>query len=219
MKHTPDTLDTHDEPLIPQPLGAERCAAISEQVRIGLPRIFGDNLVFGFVCGGIAKGYADNFHDIDTFSCVRSLPDPQTEDAYYRWYFELHREFGLPPDFDYPGEVVTLERLSRVLKILKTLKLTLSIDSVDTKKAIIWTDMITGGIAGRTGQEQDLLDAIIAEYGIYPAQWKREILDLIPPEERSQWENVVHTLIMERYMRYPKHDGKKLEGRYGHIFK
>lgn len=199
-------------------LGPDVCKAISEDVRTGLQRIFEENLVFGFVCGGIAKGYADNFHDIDTFTCVNTPMDPETEEKYYTWYFELHKQYGLPPDFDYPGEVVTLERLTRVLQILKTLKLTLKIDEVDTKKAIIWTDMITGGISGRSGNHENVLDGIIEEYGEYPSQWKREVLALIPEEEREQWAEVTHTLIMERYMRYPKHDGKKLESRFAHIF-
>jgi len=213
-----DRLDDGGADQKPMPLGQELCTAISEEVKQGLPVIFGENLVFGFVCGGVAKGYADNFHDIDTFTCVHTLMSPETENAYYTWYFELHRKYDLPPDFDYPGEVVTLERLTRVLQILKTLRLTLKIDEVDTKKAIIWADMITGGISGRTGPRLDILDGIMEEYGHYPAQWKCEVLELIPPEERGQWRDVIHTLVMERYMKYPKHDGKQLQGLYGYIF-
>lgn len=187
---------------------------ILAEVQKSLPLIFGENLVFGFVCGGVAKGYANYEHDVDVFTCIYEPIDETTLEAYYRWYFDLHERYDLPPDYDYPGEIVTLDHLEKTLKLLEGWPLTLKVTPVDQKKAIIWTDMITGGIAARTGSNQAILDGIIERYSSHPAHWKEQILLLIPPDQVDQWKDKNHTLIMERYMSYPKHDGKHLETRF-----
>lgn len=187
---------------------------ILSEVKEGLNKIFGDNLFFGFVCGGFSKGYTDKNHDIDVFVCLR---DQQTEDMnerYLRWYFDLHRKCGVKPDYDYPGEIMTYNYLVETLNILKTLVLTLKIEDVRTKKAIIWADMITSQTAAETGTHLGLLYKLKNEYDKYPEKWKQEVLTLIPETERDIWKDKSHLLIMERYMQYPKYDGKKLEGKY-----
>lgn len=199
---------------LPQKLGSEVCSRICAEVQEGAARIFDKNLVFGFVCGGVAKGYADDSHDIDVVVCTDYPMDEETTGRYYDWYFNLHERYTLPPDYDYPGEVVTYQQFADTLELLRGLELSLHVTDVKVKKAIIWGDMITGGIAGKTGRT-DLIDEIIEKYKDEPARWKEQVLALITPEERAQWADQNHTLIMERFMRYPKHDGKKLESRYG----
>lgn len=184
------------------------------EVQSKLPLIFGDQMLFGFVCGGFSKGYADENHDVDIFVCLKEKLNPQTEKEYLDWYFDLHKRYGIAADFDYPGEIVTLDKLISTLKILKTLKLTLKIDSVQVKKAIIWADMITSKIAAEVGTDLDLLQKIRREYEKYPEQWKAEVLSLISLEEREKWQSKSHLLIMEHFMKYPKYDGKQLERFY-----
>lgn len=198
---------------LPVKLGQEMCSRICAEVQEGVARIFGDNLVFGFVCGGVAKGYADTSHDIDLVVCTNSPADEATMNSYYDWYFDLHQRHNLPPDYDYPGEVITCQQFTDTLKLLTDLELTLQISEVRVKKAIIWGDMITGGIDGKVGNIE-LIDQIIETYKNEPARWKEQVLALIPPEERANWVDVNHTLLMERFMRYPKNDGKKLETKY-----
>ncbi|MFO0826147.1 MAG: nucleotidyltransferase domain-containing protein [Gemmataceae bacterium] len=187
---------------------------IFAEVQTTLPQLFRDNLVFGFVCGGVAKGYATRTHDIDLFVVLDTPVNTTVEEEYLRWYFDLHARYQLPPDYDYPGEIVELDRLERTLHLLDDWRLTRVVTSVDLKKAIIWTDMLTGGIAGHVGTGQDVLDRLIAERKHEPARWKEQLLQQIPAEERPAWQDKNHTLLMERFMSYPKHDGRHLETRF-----
>ncbi|MBU4338949.1 hypothetical protein KKB43_00845 [Patescibacteria group bacterium] len=187
---------------------------ILSEVQSGLNEIFGDNLLFGFVCGGFSKGYADKEHDIDTFVCLRQQKTEKEYEEYLRWYFALHKKYGVNPDYDYPGEVVTYDYLIETLSILKTLVLTLEIKEVKTKKAIIWADMITSKTAGHVGTRLELLHKLKCEYGKYPDKWKQEVLAMVSEDERIFWKEKSHLLIMEHFMKYPKYDGKKLDGKY-----
>lgn len=198
---------------VPKKLGPELCAKICSEVQKGVAGIFDGNLVFGFVCGGVAKGYADDSHDIDLVVCTSTPIDEGVRDSYYDWYFDLHDRYSLPPDYDYPGEVVTYGQFSDTLVLLRGLELSLHVTDVRVKKAIIWGDMITGGIDGRVG-DVALIDRVINEYKDEPERWKQQVLALIPEGEREVWKDKNHTLLMERYMKYPKHDGKGLEAKY-----
>lgn len=187
---------------------------ILAEVQIKLKEIFKSNMLFGFVCGGFSKGYADENHDVDIVVCLKDNLSKETEEEYLQWYFDLHKRYKIKPDYNYPGEIITYERLMNTLDILKTLKLTLKIDDVPTKKAIIWADMITSKTAAETGSNLELLYKLKTEFAKYPAKWKKEVLALISDKEREQWKNKSHLLIMERFMKYPKHDGKRLEQIY-----
>ena len=192
----------------------ETIERILSEVMVKLEDIFGENMLFGFVCGGFSNGYADKNHDVDIFVCLRSEPTKEVGDEYLQWYFDLHKRYGLKADYDYLGEIVIYEKLAETLAILKDLKLTLQIESVQTKKAIIWADMITSKTASETGSDLGLLYRLKRKYKKYPKQWKREVLALITEEEREKWITKNHLLIMEHFMIYPKHDGKKLEKYY-----
>lgn len=187
---------------------------ILSETKVSLADIFGQNLIFGFVCGGFSKGYADENHDVDIFVCVNKNPDKKLEERYLKWYFDLHKRYGIKADYDYPGEIVPYEYLIQTLSMLRSLKLTLEINDVRTKKAIIWADMLTGTTAAETGNDMEKLHQIKKEYAHYPEQWKGEVLRLINPDEAKIWRDKNHLLIMEKFMKYPKHDGKKLKGQY-----
>lgn len=187
---------------------------ILAEVEEKLETIFKDNMLFGFVCGGFSKGYADENHDVDTFICLENEPTKETEEEYLKWYFDLHKRYRVKPDYDYPGVIITRSKLIKTLNILKTLKLTLEIKDVWTKRAIIWADMITSDTAAETGTDLDLLYKLKFEYKDYPNKWKNEVLELISDKEKYGWKDKSHLLIMEHFMKYPKHDGKKLEKYY-----
>lgn len=197
-----------------KPIEANIVSKILSKVQNGLSRIFGNNLLFGFVCGGFSKGYADKEHDIDIFVCLRRRETEKEYEEYLRWYFALHKKYGVKPDYDYPGEIVTHDYLVETLSILKTLILTLEIKEVKTKKAIIWADMITSKTAGHVGTHPELLHELKREYEKYPEKWKQEVLALVSEDERILWKEKSHLLIMERFMKYPKYDGKKLNDKY-----
>lgn len=195
-------------------MNQETIDQILAEVKVKLNEIFKDTMVFGFVCGGFSKGYADETHDVDIFVCTIGEISEEMEKTYLTWYFDLHKRFGITPDYDYPGEIVTFEKLTTTLKRLETLQLTLKIDDVLTKKAIIWADMITSKTAAETGAGVQELYALKDTYARYPEKWKKEVLALIPESEVDAWKDKSHLLIMEHYMQYPKHDGKKLDRFY-----
>jgi predicted nucleotidyltransferase len=184
------------------------------EVQNGLGRIFVKNLLFGFVCGGFSKGYADKEHDIDIFVCLGRRETEKEYEEYLRWYFALHNKYGVKPDYDYPGEIVTHDYLVETLSILKTLVLTLEIKEVKTKKAIIWADMITSKTTGHVGTHLELLHELKREYKKYPEKWKQEVLALVSEDDRIFWKEKNHLFIMEHFMKYPKYDGKKLNDKY-----
>ncbi|MBP6858846.1 MAG: hypothetical protein KBC33_03400 [Candidatus Pacebacteria bacterium] len=187
---------------------------ILEEVKYKVHDIFEKNLLFGFVCGGFSKGYADHNHDVDIFICLENMPDKDTEKKYLDWYFDLHKRYKIKADYDYPGEIVTYTNLIETLSILKNLKLTLKIAEIKVKKSIIWADMLTSVTKAENGSRLDLLYEIKKEYEDYPEKWKKEVLALITDEEKELWKDKSHLLIMEHFMQYPKHDGKKLDKIY-----
>jgi len=187
---------------------------IITEVQIKLKEIFGNTMLFGFVCGGFSKGYADKNHDVDIFVCLNHKLTKDVEKKYLDWYFFLHKKYGLKADYDYPGEIITYSKLNNTLKILRDLKLTLVINDIRTKKAIIWADMITSKTSAECGTNLNLLKKLKNKLSHYPDKWKQEVLLLITPEEQILWKNKSHLLIMEHFMKYPKHDGKKLHKYY-----
>lgn len=182
---------------------------ILEEVKIKLNEIFGDQMLFGFVCGGFSKGYADENHDVDIVVCLSKESTKEMAEKYLQWYFDLHMRYGIKADYNHPGLVVTIKELLDTLEILKTLKLTLKIDDVKTMEAIIWADMIASQTAAETGSDLGLLRRLKSELQKYPEQWKQEVLSLITEEERNVWKDKSQLFIMERFMQYPKGSTRK----------
>lgn len=183
----------------------------------GMRDIFRENLSFGFICGGFAKGYWDRKHDIDVFICVNDLDSVRKRQAseYILWYYDVHNKYGFPPDDAYPGEIVEKNDLIRTLKILRDLQLQLKITDISIKEAIIWADMIVGKKTGIVGNDLVLLTSLEKEYKNYPEKWKEEILSLISDSDRIQWKNKSYLLIMENFMKYPQNDAWDFYRKYG----
>ncbi len=181
---------------------------ILAETKSTLEAIFKNEMLFGFVCGGFSKGYADENHDVDIFVCLNNDPAREIERRYLKWYFDLHKRYRLKPDYDYPGEIVTYNKLVKSLEMLKNFKLTLKINSIRIKEAIIWADMITGKTVAETGRNLNMLHVLKIKYSKYPERWKKEILALISKDEREEWKDKDLSLIMEYFMKYPKNDVK-----------
>jgi hypothetical protein len=181
----------------------------------GVCKIFGDNLAFGFICGGFAKGFWDNNHDIDTFICVKKSISKETANEYLEWYYNLHKKHNFPPDDDYPGEIVELDVLQEKLKLLHLLKLELKVTNIDTREAILWADMLVGEKMGLVCNNRKVFDALQEEYVNYPEKWKNEVLSLVSEEDRQKWQDESYLLIMERFMQYPKNDARGFYRKYG----
>jgi len=181
----------------------------------GVCKIFGDNLAFGFICGGFAKGFWDNDHDIDTFICVKKPINKETAKAYLEWYYNLHRKHNFPPDDDYPGEIVELDVLQKKLKLLYTLKLDLKVTDINIREAILWADMLVGKKMGLLCTIPEVCNALQKEFVCYPEKWKTEVLSLISEEDRLKWQDKSYLLVMEKFMQYPKTDARGFYMKYG----
>lgn len=181
----------------------------------GVYKIFGDNLAFGFICGGFAKGFWDNNHDIDIFICVKKPISKETANEYLEWYYNLHKKHNFPPDDDYPGEIVELDTLQAKLELLHTLKLELEVTDINIREAILWADMLVGGKMGLVCNAQKIFDALQTEYASYPEKWKKKVLSLVSEENRRIWQDKSYLLVMERFMQYPKNDARGFYRKYG----
>jgi len=118
-----------------------------------VPNIFRESLLFCFICGGFAKGYATNQHDIDMFICVKEVPEKEFMDDFLNWYFSIHKKWGLPPDCKYPGEIVVIKTLEEKINFLSHRRLRRTIKTFYEYEAILWTDMISGKKIGLIVQD------------------------------------------------------------------
>lgn len=180
----------------------------------GVKELFGDNLAFGFICGGFAKGYWNENHDIDTFICVKKPISKEVAIKYLKWYSDLHEKHNFPPDLDYPGEIVELDILQERLKLLHALKLELKVTDINIREAILWADMLVGGKLEPVCNELSVFNSLQNEYANYPEKWKKEVLSLISQEEKLDWQNRDYGLIMEKFMQYPKSDAREFYRKY-----
>lgn len=180
----------------------------------GACKIFGNNLAFGFICGGFAKGFWDNNHDIDIFICVRKPISKETAKKYLKWYYHLHKKHHFPPDDDYPGEIVELDVLQKKLKLLHALKLTLKVIDINIREAILWADMLVGEKMGLLCNTPQVFSTLQREYENYPEKWKSEVLLLVSEEDGQRWQDKSYLLIMEKFMQYPKNDAKAFYRKY-----
>nr|MBI1231922.1 hypothetical protein [Cytophagales bacterium] len=191
----------------PSKITPEIVTNVEKEFQEAVTRIFGDNLHFAFIFGGIAKGYAKDFsHDVDMFVCLNEANAGQ-ESAFRAFYFELHERYGFAPDPTDPGEIATIEKLRRHLDLLNRTKIRLTIEGYDEYEAIVWGDMFAGKVTAETG-DLDALAEVQTECSDYPAQWRQDILDAIDPavleSEKDALETINITLLFERFVTYLK---------------
>lgn len=105
-------------------------------------QIFGDNLAFAFVFGSIAKGREKKGSDIDMFVCTEEEPSNQQKDDFFNFYMKLHNEYGLIPDMEYPGEVVSLEFLHKNIAHIQSWIPHSEIATYREFEAVFWTAVL-----------------------------------------------------------------------------
>lgn len=105
-------------------------------------RIFGEKLCLAFVFGGFGKGYGGPGHDIDMFVLLDELV-PEARDEFVAWYLEFHARLGLPPDREYPGELVLLDDLEGRIAYLERAEIRPVIESQYEYEAILWVDALS----------------------------------------------------------------------------
>jgi predicted nucleotidyltransferase len=116
---------------------------IANEFSVVATSIFRNNLLFAFIFGGFAKGYATVHHDIDMFVCVDSYIVDEIE-RFRAWYLAIHSHFSLPPDDRYPGEIVAKSLLDEKVRFLEGRPLKPEIETLYEYEAILWTDALSG---------------------------------------------------------------------------
>ena len=106
-------------------------------------RIFRENLAFAFIFGGFGKGYATTAHDVDMFVCLFTEASKECISEFRDWYFALHAKYRFPPDYKYPGEVVTLQMITEKALFLQKRCFRQVIETYYEYEAIIWCDALS----------------------------------------------------------------------------
>ncbi len=126
-----------------------------DEYRSFIQNLFKNNLNFSFVFGSYAKGTAKISSDIDMLVCLQKN-DKETEKKFREWYFRYHYMYGKTPDFYYPGEIVTNEKLNNIICNNKNIEFKL-INDADTFDALFYTQIFTDKKREIIGNQELLL--------------------------------------------------------------
>ena len=140
-----------------------------------VPPIFGDNLVFGFVCGSVARGVTVYDDDIDTLIVLKKIDYDQIH-RFRTWIFDLHDTFSMKIDKDFPYELFTLETLEEKFSALDRIRPSLHYVSSPTYDTMTWAEMVynpsKAGIIG----DQDLFKSQADRCNEHVQRWRKEIV-------------------------------------------
>jgi hypothetical protein len=150
---------------------------VYDEFREAVPRIFGNNLVFGFVFGGFAKGYAVNNQDADFFISLHDYYLEQIAE-FHEWYFDLHERYGFAPDLEMPGSITTLAHLQEKISYAARTPLRPVIESSYEKQCIVWADLMSGEKAAKIGDLNALNEIEVSCEGI-TQRWRKELLTML----------------------------------------
>lgn len=112
-----------------------------EEYKSYIQNLFKSNMEFSFIFGSYAKGTHKMTSDIDMFVCLRES-NKELEKKFREWYFKFHYIYGKIPDFYYPGELITEEKLNNIITNNKNLEIKLKNDA-DTFDALFYTQILT----------------------------------------------------------------------------
>lgn len=121
-----------------------------------IKRIFFNNLYFSFVFGSYAKSKQKTSSDLDIFICTLENNTDITN-QFREWYFKFHYMYGLTPDFCYPGEIITKEKLEHIIATNKDIIFGLN-NSSDIFDSIFYTQIFSDRKAMTCGNINDLLN-------------------------------------------------------------
>lgn len=121
-----------------------------------IKRIFFDNLYFSFIFGSYAKSKQKTSSDLDIFICTLEN-NTEITNQFREWYFKFHYMYGLTPDFSYPGEIITKEKLEHIIATNKDIIFGLN-NSSDIFDSIFYTQIFSDRKAMTYGNINDLLN-------------------------------------------------------------
>ncbi|KAH6665076.1 Aldehyde/histidinol dehydrogenase [Halenospora varia] len=138
--------------------------------------VFGNNLVFGFVLGGVAKYRASEMGDIDTMVVVRDFDNTQTGN-YNKQIRCLAANMRMRYDEQYPSEIITQSQLEETLSKASQTVFGIS-GSYFNQQAYdieVWTNAIGGIKKGMVG-DMDKLLRFEVKAGKIAKEWKTHLI-------------------------------------------
>jgi hypothetical protein len=136
------------------------------------------------------------------FVCLKTIDQRQVA-QFHDWYFELHDRFGLKPDCNDPGEVVTHDNLIEKLEFAERIAVRRCFRSYYAYEAIVWTDLLSDRKLAVTGDE-----VAVALYELrcwrLMRRWRLELLELARVSDMTVTHDMATTLLFERLVHYEK---------------
>lgn len=142
---------------------------------------FSDNLHFAFIFGSFAKGYAKQDHDIDMFICLKQR-DLLKERQFIIWSKNLHLQYGLKPDIQYPAEIMTLTDLNEAISYIDVVELELKNNSQKLFDYTTWIQILADKKIAMMGDLQ-LLNELSIKCQQFPELWKKQILTKLQSQD------------------------------------
>ena len=186
--------------------------AILGRFRYDVPAIFQEDLAFGCIVGGFAKGYAVSDQDIDMFVCLHKY-DEQKVEAFMDFYYNIHKEFHLVPDTENPGVVTTLGYLSQKIALINARSLRKTIESYYESQGLVWTEMLTGARSAQIGN-MSILNSILESCELLPQKWRKEVYDILGDDIPDD----IKKLPIHRLIKYARKRGYIKYEKYGRGF-
>lgn len=150
------------------------------EVRKNMLDIFGNDLLFSFIFGSYAKGNQKQTSDVDIFGCIKHLSDVKLK-RFVEWYLQFHYKYGIFPDFMYPGEIISEEKLDSIVKNSNSIEFR-TYNSADVYDAIFYTQILMDKKDNLLGNTK-LLDEYIKKTERYVSIWCRKIYELLIKEK------------------------------------
>lgn len=103
--------------------------------------LFKNDMSFSFIFGSHAKEISRSTSDIDMLICLKKN-NTELAKKFRKWYFLLHYMYGKIPDFYYPGEIITIDKLNYLIENNKNIEFEIKND-LDTFDALFYTQIFT----------------------------------------------------------------------------
>jgi len=200
-----------------------KVAEISIEFQLKIKEIFESNLVFGFIYGGLAKGYGlTRDHDIDMLVCLKNLDQSQI-DRFREFYYNIHEKYEYTADTELswdakisnaPREFVTFTEILDILNRMNDLKISLIIKYFKEYEAIVVCDIFAGQVIAKTGDVK-MLELVQSYCEKFPSEWRKEIINKLDKytieTEMHLIEKLNITRVFRRYVTYLKKYDDKLK--------
>ena len=175
---------------------------IYDRFRNDVPPIFGNNLVFGFLFGGFAKGYAVKDQDADFYICLKEENAEQIAN-FREWYFNLHAHYDFAPDVEIPGSISTWAHLNEKINFAVQTPLRPVIETSYEKQCIVWGDIMSGEKAAKIGDLNKLNEIEVCCEGL-TQRWRMELLRILGEKADLEASKLPITRLFRKAITYQK---------------